>query len=129
MFSCHRLDPTVATPARPDQTARQALDEQLRRILRDLPPEQAAWLEETARECDRLVAAAERHAERVERLHEAASSLLRSLDREELELEVALQLLRVISADGVVIARPPAAAGEAPEARVHVTPEGQAPLD
>jgi PAS domain S-box-containing protein len=129
MFSCHRLDPTVATPTPPDQTGRKALDDQVRRIVRDLPPEQAAWLEETARECDRRIAAAERHAERVERLHEAASSLLRSLDREELELEVALQLLRVISADGVVIARPPAAPGDAPEARVHVTPDGQAPLE
>ncbi|MBA4071065.1 MAG: hypothetical protein C0497_04395 [Gemmatimonas sp.] len=105
------------------------LDVRIRVILRDLPREHAALLEAMLQERDRQVATAERRAARVQRLHEAASSLMRSLERDELELEVAVQLLRVIHADGVVIARPPAAAGEAPAATVHVTPAGEAPLD
>ena len=128
-FSCHRPKPIVADPLTPSRSGSTSLDERLRDVLRELPRERAALLEGMLQERDRLVVAAERRAERVQRLHEAASSLLRTLDREELELEVALQLLRVIPADGVVIARPPTATGEAPEVHVHVTPDGQAPLD
>ncbi|MHB8838656.1 MAG: PAS domain S-box protein [Gemmatimonadaceae bacterium] len=106
-----------------------SLDARIRALLREVPREQATLLEAHLLDRDREVAAAERRAERVQRLHEAASSLLRSLDRDELELEVALQLLHVVHADGVIIARPPVAPGDAAEARVHVTPEGPASLD
>lgn len=98
-------------------------------MLRELPREHAVLLEALLQERDLLVTVAERRAERVQRLHEASSSLLRTLDREELELEVARQLLRLVPADGVVLARPPASAGEMPELRVHLTSDGHAPLD
>src|SRR5512133_369678 len=129
MFSCHRPEPTVVKPLPTNLSDNASLEARMRAILRDLPREHAALLEALLQERDRQVATAERRAERVQRLHEAASSLLRTLERDELELEVALQLLRVIQADGVVVARPPVVAGEPPEAKVHVTPAGQAPLD
>jgi PAS domain S-box-containing protein len=106
-----------------------SIDARLRALLKSLPREQSALLEAHLWDRDREAAAAARRAAHVHRLHEAASSLLRSLDRDELEMEVALQLLRVVQANGVVVARPPLVAGDAPTATVHVTPEGRAPLD
>lgn len=94
-----------------------------------MPREQGALIEAVFQQRAMQVATAERRATRVQRLHEAASSLLRSLDRDALELDIALQLLKVLPADGVVVARPPVAAADGPELRVHVTPDGQAPLD
>src|SRR5512140_1233961 len=121
MFSCHRPDPIVAAPLPSNLSSSASLDARLRAMLRELPREHASLLEALLQERDLLVSVAERRAERVQRLHEASSALLRSLDREELEQEVAQQLLRLIPADGVVVARPPQASGEAPEVLVHVT--------
>ncbi len=129
MLSCHRPDLIVAEPISSKLSSSQSLDVQLRTMLRELPREHAALIEALLQERELLVSVAERRAERVQRLHEASSALLRSLDREELEQEVAHQLIRLIPADGVLVARPPAVAGEAPEPRVHVTPEGPAPTD
>ncbi len=119
----------MAEPVSSVKSGVTSLDARIHALLRELPREHATLLEAHLLDREREVAAADRRAERVQRLHEAASSLLRSLDRDELELEVAVQLLRVIPADGVIIARPPLAPGDAAEARCHVTPAGQAPLD
>lgn len=119
----------MADPVLTNLSGIATLDARVRSILRDLPREHAALLEAWLQERERQVATAERRADRVQRLHEAASSLLRSLERDELELEVAVQLLRVIQADGVVVAQPPAVAGEPAEPKVHVTPTGPAPLE
>lgn len=107
----------------------ESLDARLRAMLRELPREHASLIEALVQERDLRVQDAERRAERIQRLHEASSALLRSLDREELELEVALQLLRLVPCDGVVLARPPREAGEQAEIAVHVTPGGKAPAD
>jgi len=107
----------------------QTLDDQVRLVLREMPRDQGAVIEAVLQQRAMQVATAERRLLRVQHLHEAASSLLRSLDRDALELDVALQLLRVVPADGVVVARPPASATDAADVRVHVTPDGQAPLD
>ncbi len=98
-------------------------------MLRDLPPEHAALLEALLQERNLLVTLAERRAERVQRLHEASSALLRTLDPAELEREVAAQLLRLIPADGVVVSGPPAATGTSPIAKVHLTIDGVARLE
>jgi len=127
MFSCHRPDPIVADPLPTNLSSSASLDVRLRDMLRELPREHASLIEALLQERDLLVSVAERRAERVQRLHEASSSLLRSLDTEELELEVARQLVRLIPADGVAVARPAPASGERPEIRVHVTLNGPAP--
>ncbi len=98
-------------------------------MLRELPPEHAGLLEALLQERDLLVTVAERRAERVQRLHEASTALLRTLDHDELELEVAGQLMRLIPADGVVVARASAITGEPPVPTVHLTAAGSAALD
>ncbi|MDQ8155753.1 MAG: PAS domain S-box protein, partial [Gemmatimonadota bacterium] len=115
----------MADPAPLNLSSSASLDVRLRSMLRELPREHASLLEALLQERDLLVSVAERRAERVQRLHEASSALLRSLDREELELEVAKQLMRLIQADGVLVVRPPPTAGEAPDYRVHITADGQ----
>jgi len=118
----------MADPLPFNFSSSESLDARLRVMLRELPREHAVLLEALLQERDLLVSVAERRAERVQRLHEASSSLMRTLDREELELEVARQLLRLLPVDGVAVARPPQALGESPELCVHLTPEGLAPL-
>ena len=92
-------------------------------MLRELPREHAGLLEALLQERDLLVTVAERRAERVQRLHEASTALLRTLDHDELEREVARQLMRLVPADGVVVARPSAVTGEPPVPVVHLTAE------
>lgn len=53
-----------------------------------------------------LVALAERRAERLQRLQEVGSMLARSLDVRETQRELARQVLRILPADGVVLATP-----------------------
>jgi len=98
-------------------------------MLRELPREHAGLLEALLQERDLLVAVAERRAERVQRLHEASAALLRTLDRDEMEREVARQLIRLIAADGVVVARPATISGDPPTPTVHLTVGGVAALD
>lgn len=98
-------------------------------MLRELPREHAGLLEALLQERDQLVTVAERRAERVQRLHEASAALLRTLDHDEMEQEVARQLLRLIPSDGVVVARPAATSGGPPAATVHLRSEGAAALD
>jgi len=89
------------------------LDPELRDLLRDLPESQSAALEALIRERDRLVALAERRAERLQRLHEVSAVLSRSLDRDDIERELARQVSRIIGSDGVIVARPAASGGDA----------------
>ncbi len=103
------------------------LDVLLRSMLAELPREHAGLLEALLQERDLLVTVAERRAERVQRLHEASSAMLRTLDRDELELEAARQMLRLVPCDGVVVARA-GPAGEPPIVVVHVNPDGAADL-
>ncbi|MHB1311427.1 MAG: PAS domain S-box protein [Gemmatimonadaceae bacterium] len=103
------------------------LDARLRSMLRELPREHAGLLEALLQERDLLVAVAERRAERVQRLHEASAAMLRTLERDELELEAARQLLRLVQCEGVVVARA-GSGGDTPTVVVHVTAEGPADL-
>ena len=96
-------------------------------MLRELPREHAGLLEALLQERDLLVSVAERRAERVQRLHEASAALLRTLDRDELELEAARQLLRLVQCEGVVVARA-GSVGDAPTVVVHLNAEGPADL-
>lgn len=93
-------DPTLAgpSPASP-------FDERLRDLLRDLPEAQAALVSALIRERDGLVGLAERRAERLQRLQEVSATLSRSLDRDDIERELARQVARMIGCAGVVIAR------------------------
>ena len=59
----------------------------------------------------RLAELAERRAERLQRLHEVGAMLARSLDEGEIVRELARQVGRVVSLDGVVIAQPDIEAG------------------
>lgn len=54
----------------------------------------------------RLLELAERRAERLQRLQEIGSTLARTLDTREVHRELARQVLRVVSADGVAIVMP-----------------------
>ena len=58
-----------------------------------------------------LVDVARRRAERLQRLHESGVALSRSLEEEEIVRELARQALRIVSADGVVVAHPDLDAG------------------
>ena len=119
----------MASPASTGLSSSESLDARLRAMLREFPREHAILVEALVQEHGLRVSVAERRAERMQRLHEASSALLRTLDREELELETALQLLRLIPCDGVVLARPSQDSSEVPEIAVHVTPGGKAPAD
>lgn len=119
----------MADPIAFGHASSQALDDRLRSMLRELPREHAGLLEALLQERDMLVSVAERRAERVQRLHEASSALLRTLDRDELELEVARQLIRLVQADGVVVAHPAGTTGDAPVPTVHLNVRGDARLD
>ena len=89
---------TGAVPAPP-------LDPRLRHLLRDLPEAQAALVDALVRDRDALVALAERRAARLQQLQEASATLSRSLDREEIERELARQVSRMCQCAGVVVAR------------------------
>jgi PAS domain S-box-containing protein len=93
-------DPTLAGPASASPS-----DERLRDLLRDLPEAQAALVAALIRERDGLVGLAERRAERLQRLQEVSATLSRSLDRDDIERELARQVARMIGCAGVVIAR------------------------
>ncbi len=58
-----------------------------------------------------LVDVARRRAERLQRLHETGAALSRSLEEEEIVRELARQAVRIVSADGVVVAHPHLDAG------------------
>ncbi len=94
------IDPTVAGPA-----PTSPFDERLRDLLRDLPEAQAALVAALIRERDGLVGLAERRAERLQRLQEVSATLSRSLDRDDIERELARQVARMIACAGVVVAR------------------------
>jgi PAS domain S-box-containing protein len=80
-------------------------DERLRDLLRDLPDAQASLVSALIRERDGLVGLAERRAERLQRLQEVSATLSRSLERDDIERELARQVSRMIGCAGVVIAR------------------------
>lgn len=84
----------------------QQADPGLRDLFRDLTEEQSLALEALIGERDRLVALAERRAERLQRLHEVSAVLSRSLDRDDIERELARQVARIIPCDGVLVVRP-----------------------
>lgn len=117
----------VADPIPNGLSSSEPLDVRLRSMLRELPREHAGLLEALLQERDLLVGVAERRAERVQRLHEASAALLRTLDRDELELEAARHLLRLVQCEGVVVARA-GSDGETPAMVVHLTSEGPADL-
>jgi PAS domain S-box-containing protein len=81
------------------------LDPRLRELLRDLPEAQATIVDALIRDRDRLVALAERRAERLQRLQEVSAALSRSLDRDDVERELARHVVRMIPCAGAVIAR------------------------
>ena len=58
-----------------------------------------------------LVDVARRRAERLQRLHETGAALARSLEEEEIIRELARQAVRLVAADGVVVAHPDLDAG------------------
>jgi PAS domain S-box-containing protein len=93
-------DPTLAGPA-----SASPFDERLRDLLRDLPDAQASLVSALIRERDGLVGLAERRAERLQRLQEVSATLSRSLERDDIERELARQVSRMIGCAGVVIAR------------------------
>jgi PAS domain S-box-containing protein len=93
-------DPTLAGPA-----SASPFDERLRALLRDLPEAQASLVSALIRERDGLVGLAERRAERLQRLQEVSATLSRSLERDDIERELARQVSRMIGCAGVVIAR------------------------
>jgi PAS domain S-box-containing protein len=97
---------TGAPPALP-------LDPRLRELLRDLPEAQASVVDALIRDRDRLVALAERRAAHLQRLHEVSATLSRSLDRDDIERELARHAARLIRSSGVVVARPAPSAGVA----------------
>ncbi len=100
-----------AAPASP-------LDPRLRELLDELAPAHAAFIRELVLDRDRIVALAERRADRLQRLQEVSATLSRSLDRDDIERELARQVARAIACDGVVVARAPAAEG-APSVALH----------
>jgi PAS domain S-box-containing protein len=87
------------------------LDPRLRDFLRDLPESQAELVRELIRERERLVALGLRRAEQLQLLEEVSSTLGRSLDRNDIERDLAGHAARIISCEGVVVARV-AASGE-----------------
>jgi PAS domain S-box-containing protein len=93
-------DPTLTDPA-----SATPFDDRLRDLLRELPEAQAALVSALIRERDGLVGLAERRAERLQRLQEVSATLSRSLDRDDIERELARQVARMIDCAGVVIAR------------------------
>ena len=103
------------------------LDPRLRDLLRQLPDAQASVLESLIRDRDRLVTLAERRAERLQRLHEVSVALTRSLDREEVERQLARQAARVLPCSGVVIARADGDGGA--QLVLHWRDGAEAPLD
>ncbi|MBI1808892.1 MAG: hypothetical protein HYR75_03270, partial [Gemmatimonadetes bacterium] len=95
----------MSKPRSSGATPTPQLDPGLRDLLRDLPESQSVALEALIGERDRLVALAERRAERLQRLHEASAGLSRSLDRDDVERELARQVARIIPCDGVIVTR------------------------
>ena len=81
------------------------LDLRLRDLLRDLPKAQAVLVDDLLRDRDRLVALAERRAERLQRLAEVSATLSRSLDQDDIERELVRQAAHMIPSEGVVFAR------------------------
>ena len=81
-------------------------------LLARLTPEQGEAVVRLVRERDQLFRAAERSAERLQRLQEVGGVLARLLDEREVVPELARQVCRVLPCDGVVIARPDLEAGE-----------------
>ncbi len=88
-----------------------ALEPRLRDLLRDLPEDQAALVVGLVRERERLVTLGERRAEQLQLLEDVSATLGRSLDRDDIERELAGHAARIVACDGVVVARV-AASGE-----------------
>jgi PAS domain S-box-containing protein len=104
----------MSDPSRTGVAPAPPLDPRLRELLRDLPEAQATVVDGLIRERDRLVALAERRAERLQRLQEVSAALSRSLDRDDVERELARHVARMIACTGVAVARCTDAGGEAP---------------
>jgi len=83
------------------------LDPRLNELLLELPEALAKVVDDLIRERERLVALAERRSERLQRLQEVSAALSRSLDRDDVERELARHVARMVACTGVAIARSP----------------------
>ncbi len=81
------------------------LDPRLNELLLELPEALAKVVDDLLRERGQLVAHAERRSERLQRLQEASAALSRSLDRGDVERELARHAARMIACAGVAVAR------------------------
>ncbi len=95
----------MSAPSQQGTEPAAADDPRLRELIRDLPEAQGAAVDSLMRERDSLVAIAEKRAERLQRLAEVSATLSRSLEREDVERELARHVARMIACTGVVIAR------------------------
>lgn len=82
-----------------------SLDPRLRELVRDLPEEQAALVAGLIRDRERLIALGERRSEQLQLLEEVSATLGRSLDRGDIERELAGHAARIVTCEGVVVAR------------------------
>jgi hypothetical protein len=90
----------------PPGTARSVpLDPRLNQLLLELPDALSKVVGDLIREREQLVALAEHRAERLQRLQEVGAALSRSLDRDDVERELARHVARMIACTGVVVAR------------------------
>lgn len=102
----------MGEPLGPGAAESPPLDPRLRGLLLELPEALAKVVDDLLRERARLVALAERRSERLQLLQEVSAALSRSLEREDVERELARHVARMIVCTGVVVARPaPAGAG------------------
>ncbi len=89
----------------PATTHSTPFDPRLNELLLELPEALAKVVDDLVRERERLVALAERRSERLQHLQEVGAALSRSLDREDVERELARHVTRMIPCAGVAIAR------------------------
>ncbi len=89
----------------PSAASTAPLDARAHELLRDLPDAIAKVVNDLIRDRDRLVALAERRSERLQRLQEVNAALSRSLDRDDVERELARHVARMVPCTGVVVAR------------------------
>ena len=79
----------------------------LNELLLELPEALAKMVDELIRERETLVALADRRSERMQLLQEACAALSRSLDRGDVERELARHVARMVTCSGVAVARAP----------------------
>src|SRR5690348_10448654 len=92
-----QLAGTAVTPLHPRRS------ERLEALLRDLPPEHRAIVECLDADREDQVRVAERHAEALHRLQEAAISIARVLEREAIERELARHSAKLASSQGAIV--------------------------